>query len=195
MITNIDAFVSMAGSRGDWVGPHAWADNDMLQVCNDGHLNGGMTDVEYRASFSVWAVLPSPLILSADIRNARHECLQMVMNAEVLAVNQDALGAAARLVLQTGGPATPDITGQVFAKRLSGTAGAQAVVFFNRGEAPAAMSVTWAQLGIKDGVTAAVRDLWAHKDVGRATGRWSTSVERHGVVMVSITPEHAIGAE
>eukprot|EP01047_Picozoa_sp_COSAG01_P076538 COSAG01_NODE_13469_length_1581_cov_65.683536_1_plen_52_part_10 len=40
--------------------------------------NEGMTMAEYRAHFSVWAVLASPLLLSADLRTvkAQHpECL------------------------------------------------------------------------------------------------------------------------
>jgi hypothetical protein len=49
----------------------------------------------------VWG---SPLIHSADLRTVgqRHpECLELMLNPEVLAVNQDALGAPARLLYTT----------------------------------------------------------------------------------------------
>ena len=48
----------------------------MLQVCNygrgganaGGRHDGGMTLEEYRSSYSLWAVLASPIIISADLR-------------------------------------------------------------------------------------------------------------------------------
>jgi alpha-galactosidase len=33
-----------------------------------------------------------------------------------------------------------------------------------------------------------VRDLWAHKDLGKSTGKFSAPVESHGVVMVTVKP-------
>lgn len=46
MITNLDAIAQM--TRPGYAAPGAWNDADMLQVCNLGHHNGGMTNVEYR---------------------------------------------------------------------------------------------------------------------------------------------------
>ena len=46
----------------------------------------GMTLTEYKSHFSVWAVLASPLIHSADLRTVkeRHpDCLDVMLNAEV----------------------------------------------------------------------------------------------------------------
>ena len=52
LITNIDAFVQM--TNASYSGPGGWNDADMLQVCNDGHLNGGMNLSEYQAELSMW---------------------------------------------------------------------------------------------------------------------------------------------
>ena len=68
----------------------------MLQLCTYGkghtpHSSGGMTLAEYRAHYSVWAVLASPLILSADLRTIKEEhpdCLELMLNEEIVAVNQ-----------------------------------------------------------------------------------------------------------
>ena len=62
-----------------------------------------MTMAEYRAHYSVWAVLASPLILSADLRtiNQTHpECLDLMLNREIIAVNQDPASLPPVLVSQ-----------------------------------------------------------------------------------------------
>jgi alpha-galactosidase len=33
-----------------------------------------------------------------------------------------------------------------------------------------------------------VRDLWAHKDLGKLIGKFSAEVPSHGVVMVTVKP-------
>eukprot|EP00928_Gymnodinium_smaydae_P055758 TRINITY_DN3923_c0_g2_i1.p1 TRINITY_DN3923_c0_g2~~TRINITY_DN3923_c0_g2_i1.p1 ORF type:complete len:354 (-),score=60.65 TRINITY_DN3923_c0_g2_i1:232-1293(-) len=74
----------------------------MLQVCN-----GGQTVSEYRAQFSTWAILASPLILGNDIAKMDEACKSIVLNKEVIAVNQDALVRRGRLVYQWPDPAWP----------------------------------------------------------------------------------------
>lgn len=69
---------------------------DMLQLCTYGkggtiHSATGMTLSEYRAHYSVLAILASPLILSADLRTIKQEhpdCLELMLNPEIVAVNQ-----------------------------------------------------------------------------------------------------------
>jgi hypothetical protein len=52
----------------------------------------GMTNVEARSMFTMWAALPGPLMLSADLRPAAGNLNPFVMetltNTEVIAVNQ-----------------------------------------------------------------------------------------------------------
>jgi len=129
-ITNVDAVVQMTNMS--WTAPGAWTDADMLQACNYGHLNGGMTLTEYTAHFSIWVMFASPLILSCDVRDiaSKHpECLSMLRNKDVLAISQDPLAAAGRLVHQVG-TTTADITQQIFARPLQD--GGHAVLLFNR---------------------------------------------------------------
>ncbi len=70
-----------------YAGPGHWNDPDMLEVGN-----GGMTDMEYRSHFSLWALLAAPLIAGNDLRNMRPEIHDILTNKEVIAVDQDALG-------------------------------------------------------------------------------------------------------
>eukprot|EP00929_Paragymnodinium_shiwhaense_P060756 TRINITY_DN30326_c0_g1_i2.p1 TRINITY_DN30326_c0_g1~~TRINITY_DN30326_c0_g1_i2.p1 ORF type:complete len:634 (-),score=99.44 TRINITY_DN30326_c0_g1_i2:327-2171(-) len=83
--------------------PGAFNDNDMLQVCN-----GGQTKAEYRAQFSTWAILTSPLILGHDILNMDNDCKEIVMNKEIIAINQDPLVSRGSLVYQWPDPIWPE---------------------------------------------------------------------------------------
>jgi len=37
-------------------------------------------------------------------------------------------------------------------------------------------------------VSASVRDLWQHKDMGKFTGKFSALVAAHSVVMITVRP-------
>jgi hypothetical protein len=49
--------------------------------------------------FSLWAVMAAPLIISSDILNLTAWDLETYSNAEVIAVDQDALGCVAAVVV------------------------------------------------------------------------------------------------
>lgn len=46
------------------------------------------------------------------------------------------------------------------------------------------MSVAWSDLGLHGKLQ--VRDLWAHKDLGKVADEFSADVPRHGVVLISV---------
>ncbi|XP_035547491.1 alpha-galactosidase 3-like [Juglans regia] len=80
-----------------YAGPGGWNDPDMLEVGN-----GGMTYQEYRAHFSIWALMKAPLLIGCDVRNMTAETFEILTNKEVIAVNQDPLGVQGRKVHVTG---------------------------------------------------------------------------------------------
>jgi alpha-galactosidase len=153
--------------------PGAWNDPDMLEVGN-----GGMTEDEYRAHFSLWALMAAPLMAGNDVRTMPAATRDILLNKEVVAVDQDSLGVQGMLVQE---PA-PDL--QVWAKPLSD--GSRAVVLFNRSALQTVITASWRGLGIRG--PARVRDLWAHADLGTFPGRFMATVPAHGVVMVRVTP-------
>ena len=51
--------------------------------------NAGITVEEYRAHFSLWAILAAPLIAGNDLRNMKPEIREILTNKEVIAVDQD----------------------------------------------------------------------------------------------------------
>ncbi|HSF99750.1 MAG TPA: alpha-galactosidase, partial [Vicinamibacterales bacterium] len=104
-----------------YAGPGGWNDPDMLEVGN-----GGMTLVEYRAHFSMWAILAAPLMAGNDLRSMTPETRDILTNREVIAVDQDPLGRQGRKVRDDG-----DV--EVWARELAD--GSRAVALLNRGEA------------------------------------------------------------
>jgi len=157
-----------------FAGPGHWNDPDMLEVGN-----GGMTDTEYRSHFSLWAILAAPLMAGNDLRDMRPEIRDILTNKEVIAVNQDALGREGERIVRRG-------DADVWAKQLKD--GSRAVVLLNRGSSELNMAVTWEEIGYPDHLSASVRDLWLHKDLGKFTGKIGATIPSHGVVMLTVKP-------
>jgi alpha-galactosidase len=155
-------------------GPGHWNDPDMLEVGN-----GGMNKDEYRTHFSMWAMWSAPLLAGNDIASMSADTKEILMNKEVIAIDQDALGQQARRVKKVG-----DI--EVWSKQLAD--GGRAVALVNRGAAATKGSVSWRDVGYPDALTASVRDLWAKKDVAKVKGEYSAEIPSHGVVMVTLKP-------
>lgn len=157
-----------------YAGPGGWNDPDMLQVGND-----GLTDSEAKAHFSLWAILAAPLMAGNDIRSMSPVIREILTNHEVLAVNQDPLGRQGRRVSSQG-----DV--EAWARELYD--GSRAVVLFNRGDSDADMGISWPEIGYPARLTASIRDLWRHEELGRFAGGWSVRVPSHGAVMIRVSP-------
>ena len=88
-----DSWVSMINiidKNNQWyqyAGPGGWNDPDMLEVGN-----GGMSNIEYRTHFSLWAISKAPLIIGCDLVNMDNETFKILSNKEVIEINQDKLG-------------------------------------------------------------------------------------------------------
>ena len=82
-----------------FAGPGGWNDPDMLEVGN-----GGMTNDEYQAHFSLWAFMKAPLIIGCDVTSMSNATFGILANDEVIAINQDSLGIQGRRVWSTGTP-------------------------------------------------------------------------------------------
>ena len=167
------SLLDLNAQYADAARPGAWNDPDMLEVGN-----GGMTDDEYRAHFSLWAVMAAPLIAGNDLRAMSPSTRDILTNRDVIAVDQDSLGVQGRLVEEN----TEGL--QVFMKPLKD--GSRAVVLFNRSALATPISASWWRLCVSG--RARVRDLWTHADLGEFDGRFSTTVPAHGAAMLRVTP-------
>ncbi len=161
-------------------GPGHWNDPDMLEVGN-----GGMTNDEYRAHFSLWAVMASPLMAGNDLRELTgpgrraKATVEILTNREVIAVDQDPLGVQGRLVQNF----PPEL--QVWVKPLAD--GSKAAVLLNRASVPTTIAASFGRMGIATD-SARVRDLWAQRDEGTFGRRYEATVPSHGAVMLKVTP-------
>ncbi|KAG6402048.1 hypothetical protein SASPL_138918 [Salvia splendens] len=161
-----------------YAGPGGWNDPDMLEVGN-----GGMTYEEYRAHFSIWALMKAPLFIGCDVRNITSETLQILSNEEVIAVNQDSLGVQGRKIYAYG----PDSSYQVWAGPLSGQR--LAVVLWNRGSKASSITVKWDVLGLESSISVSVRDLWKKEYVSEnSRASFSARVDAHSSEMYIFTP-------
>lgn len=157
-----------------YAGPGHWNDPDMLEVGN-----GGMTTDEYRAHFSLWALLAAPLIAGNDLRDMKPEIHDILTNKEVIAVNQDALGREGHRVIKDG-----DL--EVWAKQMQD--GSRTVILLNRAVTEKEIGFSWESIGYPSHLIAGIRDLWRAKDLGQFKEKFSAPVPPHSVVMVRVAP-------
>jgi alpha-galactosidase len=154
-----------------YVGPRHWNDPDMLEVGN-----GGMTEAEDRAHFSLWSIMAAPLIAGTDIRTMSTATRAILTNPEVIAVDQDPLALQGRVVSLNGNR-------EVMMKPLAN--GDLAVALLNRGAPGMAISVSTGSLGLPVSRAYSVRDLWAHT-THTSKAIISAVVPAHSVVMLRV---------
>lgn len=170
LLSTLDRQVELAS----YAGPDHWNDPDMLEVGN-----GGMSDVEYRTHFSLWAMLAAPLIAGNDLRAMSATTREILLAPEVIAVDQDARGEQAQRIRNDGDR-------EVWSRPLAD--GSRAALLLNRGESARSVGVTWRELGLPDG-PAVVRDLWERQDLGIAEEAVETPLAPHAAALLKVTRE------
>jgi len=170
----IASIVDMNEPLWPYAGPGHWNDPDMLEVGN-----GGLTDVEYRAHFSLWAMMAAPLIAGNDLATMTDATRTILLNRDVIAVDQDPLGKQGHRITDKG-----DL--EVWSKPMAD--GGRTVLLWNRGTTPAPIAVEWPALGLPDKLRLKAQDLWTKKNLGQVSARYEADVAPHGVVMVRLKP-------
>lgn len=120
-------------------------------------------------------MLAAPLIAGNDLRNMTPATRDILMNAEVIAIDQDSLGRQGKRVWKAGEL-------EVWERPLEG--GAHALALFNRGAQTAKITARWSDAGINGRYN--VRDIWKHVSRGSADGEYSAEVPLHGVVLLRL---------
>ena len=159
-----------------------WLDMDMLVVGLDGKggpssdLGGiGCTYTEYQTQMSMWCMFASPLAMSHDILNENAATRRILLNKEIIAINQDALGKAARLVQRIG-------ECRVYHRQL--TNNRQAIAIMNPSDKAQRISLPLSFLG--KSAKYDFRDVWEHKNTS-VKKAWEGKLEAHETKVFVVT--------
>lgn len=155
-----------------YASPGHWNDPDMLEVGN-----GGMTDVEYRSHFSLWAIMAAPLLIGTDLRKIKPDALEILLNKEVIAVDQDPLGVQGKRIREKGGI-------HVIVKPLKD--GSRAIALFNETDVEHDVAIGAEEMGLKTSPSYLVRDLWQHSQV-QGDGSIKARLPAHATAMYRIS--------
>jgi alpha-galactosidase len=178
-----------------YAGPGHWNDPDMMIL---GNVTTGselhptrLTPDEQYSHVSLFSLLAAPLLIGCPIEQLDAFTLNLLTNDEVIAINQDVLGKAARLVLEEDGV-------QIWLKPLEN--GNYALGLFNVGdfgktpqsyfrwgtETSKSFTLDFRKIGLNKKF--AVRDVWRQKDLGKSENSFSANIPHHGVVLLTLTP-------
>ncbi len=151
-----------------YAAPGAWNDPDMLFM-------HALQPNEQLTHLSLWSLLAAPLLIGSDLSKVSQFTIDALSNDEVIEIDQDPLGIAARRVAQGD-------SAEVWARPLWD--GTMAVGLFNRDYDRQNVSITWAQLGLKGAQP--LRDLWQQKDIGTSKTGITMSVPAHGALLFKV---------
>ncbi|KAJ5831697.1 alpha-galactosidase [Penicillium riverlandense] len=155
---SVTQIMSMQATISSYSVKGGWNDLDMLEVGN-----GGMSDSEYVAHFSMWSVSKSPLIMGNDMSKLTASAYSILANPAIIAVNQDPLGVAATYRWTRNNV-------QLWSGPLVSTTGSSindvVVVLFNNGGSSTTASATLSDIfgSLKVPLSQfEIRDLWASR--------------------------------
>ncbi len=178
ILTSID----VAGNLERFAGPGGWNDPDMLVVGlgNTGYIKGGgCTDIEYRTQMSMWCMLAAPLMMGCDVRSMTDATKAILLNKDVIAIDQDALGKQGFRVMRNDGI-------EAWKKPLTGKR--VAIAFLNRNSTGKKVSASWKDLELDPKSEFTVYDAWKHASLGRSTGSLSADLQAHECLVFVLSP-------
>jgi alpha-galactosidase len=184
--TRLPGFYSIGlknAAAWEYAGPGKWNDPDYILIGTVGNasnqsappVKATLTAEEQYSYMSMWALMAAPLFYSGDMGSLDEFTLNVLCNAEVIGVDQDALGKQARVVRRTEDEF-------VLAKPMAD--GSMAVGLFNLGDNQREVGVSWQDLGIEG--RRRPRDVWRQKDAGAVVGEYQALVAPHGVALVRL---------
>jgi alpha-galactosidase len=152
--------------------PGAWNDPNALLIGTN-----VLTVGEERSQLSLWSMLAAPLIAGGDLRAASRGTLDVLLNREVIAVDQDPAGIQGVRTVKDG-------TRQVWVRQLDD--GSRTVLLLNGSARAATITVDLGSLSLPVRPGYLVRDLWMHRSRVVSGGSMSARVDGHGVVMLRV---------
>ncbi len=160
-------------------GPGAWPDADMLPL---GRLALGVRDTKFtpdeqKTLMTLWSIARSPLIMGGDLRHLDAATLALLTNDEVLAVNQTSTDNQPHFYADGMRLWTAKATSHNH----------YYLALFNTTQGPEFKDVSFDFRARKIKGPVRVRDLWARKDVGTFSDRFTASLPPHGAGLYQFT--------
>ncbi|HEY1787403.1 MAG TPA: NPCBM/NEW2 domain-containing protein [Verrucomicrobiae bacterium] len=159
-------------------GPGRWNDPDMLEIGNGEfatNLAGAQTH------FTMWCEMAAPLVMGNNLTTISAQTLQILTNAEAIAVDQDPAGEQGVLVEGVKDSA------EVWSKPLGYDFTTRAVALLNRSTSNSAViTCNFTNLAFLAGTAATVRDLWTHQDLGMFTNSFTATVPPYSSMLLKI---------
>lgn len=90
----------------EYARPGGWNDPDMLVVGiggkskSIGYESEGCTNEQYQSHFALWCMMASPLLCGNDVRQMNDSTLQILLNKDLIAIDQDPLGIQAERAIR-----------------------------------------------------------------------------------------------
>lgn len=166
-------------------GPGHWPDADMIPL---GHLSvhgrsvgpdryTRLTHSEQVTLMTLWALAPSPLMLGMNLPDDGPWTTALITNEEVLAVDQDPLGAQAERLPRS----IRRFGAELWRRNLAD--GSTAVGVFNTLPVRISVTVDWRELGL--GGAQVVRDLWMRRGLGTHDTGITLTMEPHAAALIT----------
>jgi alpha-galactosidase len=180
---SLDHAFDLAAQWQGVAGPGHWPDADMLPLgrigirCEGGDRKTHFTQDEQVAMMSLWALMPSPLMLGGHQPDNDPWTLSLITNPDMLAINQDPLGKPGRRVSKK------DRT-EVWVRDLKD--GGKAVGLFNRGETDVAVTLNAIEASLVGNLPYQIKDIWTGKAMGTLGAELAMPVPKHGAILLKL---------
>ncbi|TVY80956.1 putative alpha-galactosidase D [Lachnellula suecica] len=166
-----------------FAGPGQWLDLDMLEVGND-----VFTTPEEQTHFSLWAIIKSPLVVGAALKDSltsiKTASLDILMNQDVIGYNQDSLGVAASFRRRWTAEGY-----EVWAGPLSG--GRTVVAVVNLNNVARQLTVDLPDVGLQH--AGSLKDIWNGMTASNITTSYTAQVGAHGTILLELGNVTAAG--
>jgi alpha-galactosidase len=160
----------------DFAGPGHWLDLDMLEVGN-----GVFTIPEEQTHFSLWAILKSPLVIGAALKDTytsiSQASLAILKNKDIISYNQDSLGVAASFKRRW-----TEEGYEVWAGPLSGNR--IVVALINLQNIARDLTLNLPVVGAQK--AGWVKDIWNGVTVKDVLTSYTSHVEAHGTILLEL---------
>ncbi|PMD45999.1 carbohydrate-binding module family 35 protein [Hyaloscypha variabilis F] len=172
----ISRILNQVVPQTDFAGPGHWVDLDMLEVGND-----IFTIPEEQTHFSLWAILKSPLVIGAALKDTYTSIptasLAILKNQDVIGYNQDSLGVSASFRRRWTEEGYEIWAGPLSESRV-------VVALINLQDEARSLTVDFPDVGVQK--AGSVKDIWNGVTSSNVLTSYTANVAAHGTLLLEL---------